>query len=252
MARRKKEKLNEIEYLDKVNNLSDKEIEEIREQNQKHKDEISQRKVRNFISGLIKRIVDLIAGIVGTILLIPFTIFVIILRLINHEKGPIIYDQIRIGKNGKPFKIYKYRTMVVGADEILQDYLDSNQEAAEEYQKYKKLEHDPRMTKSGELLRKTSLDEFPQFINILLGQMSLVGPRPYLLTEKEDMGEYYNYIIEVKPGLTGPWQIAGRNNLSFEDRLKLDEEYVSHCGNIRDFKIILKTFKKVIGKEGAV
>ena len=250
MARKKK--LDEKEFLNHVNNLSETEIEKMREKNQEHKDKIAKRTVRNFISGTIKRIIDLLVGIVGTILLIPFTILVFFLRLINHENGPLFYDQLRIGKNGKIFKMYKFRTMVVGADEILQDYLDSNQEAAEEYRKYKKLEKDPRMTKSGEFLRKTSLDEFPQFLNILMGQMSLVGPRPYLPREKEDMGEYYDFIVEVKPGLTGPWQIAGRSNLTFEDRLKLDEEYVSRCGNIRDFGIVLKTFKKVFGKEGAV
>ena len=249
---RKKKNLEEKEFLDHVNKLSEEEIEKMREKNQEHKEKIAERKVRNFISGFIKRIIDLLAGIFGTLLLIPFTILVWILRKINHENGPIIYDQLRIGKNGKIFKMYKYRTMVVGADEILQDYLDSNQEAAEEYQKYKKLEHDPRMTKSGEFLRKTSLDEFPQFLNILKGEMSLVGPRPYLPREKEDMGEYYDFIVEVKPGLTGPWQIAGRSNLTFKDRLKLDEEYVSRCGNKRDFIILLKTIKKVFSKDGAV
>lgn len=251
MSKHKARIVDEKKILDQINTLSDEEIEQMREKNQRHKDRIAQRTVRNFISGLIKRIIDLFAGIVGTILLVPFTLLVCILRLINHENGPIIYDQLRIGKNGKIFKLYKYRTMVIGADEILQDYLDANQEAAEEYKKYKKLENDPRMTKSGEFLRKTSLDEFPQFFNILKGEMSLVGPRPYLPREKEDMGEYYDFIVEAKPGLTGPWQVAGRSNLTFEDRLKLDEEYVSRCGNIRDFSIILKTFKKVFGKDGA-
>ena len=114
------------------------------------------------------------------------------------------------------------------------------------------MQDDPRITKTGKFLRKTSLDEWPQFVSILFGQMSLVGPRPYMPREKEDMGEYYDYIVKVKPGLTGPWQIAGRNNLTFEDRLKLDEEYASRCGNRRDIKIILKTFRKVCGKDGAI
>ncbi len=252
MAKEKKEKLTEKEFLDHVNNLSDEEIEKLREENQMHKDKIAKRHVRNFISGFIKRIIDFLAGVIGSIMLIPFSLFVWILHLVNHEKGPIIYSQLRIGKNGKIFKMYKYRTMVVDADEILQDYLDSNQEIAEEYKKFKKLENDPRITKTGQFLRCSSMDELPQFINILFGQMSLVGPRPYLPREKEDMGEYYDFIVEVKPGLTGPWQIAGRNNLTFEDRLKLDEEYVSRCGNIRDIGILIKTIKKVFDREGAV
>lgn len=108
------------------------------------------------------------------------------------------------------------------------------------------------LQKFGKFLRATSLDEFPQFINVIKGQMSLVGPRPYLPREKEEMGEYYDFIIKMKPGVTGPWQVAGRNNLEFEDRLKLDREYYGRRGNKRDIKILLKTVAKVVKKEGAI
>ena len=141
--------------------------------------------------------------------------------------------------------------MVVGADEILMKWLKENPEIAQEYAVSKKLPNDPRVTKAGKILRKTSLDEWPQFLHLLTGKMSLVGPRPYLPREKEDMGEYYDFIIKMKPGITGPWQVAGRSNLTFEDRLKLDEEYCARRGNRRDLKILFKTFLKVVRSEGA-
>lgn len=242
----------ELDVLKEINKMDDIKLKEYRERNKIHNEKIAKRTVRNFISSTIKRTVDIIAGLIGTILLIPIIIVVAIMNKINNEDGPMFYDQLRIGKNGKIFKLYKFRSMVIGADKALKDYLATHPEEAEEYRINKKLKNDPRITKTGRFLRKTSLDEWPQFVAVLFAKMSLVGPRPYLPHEKEDMGEYYEHIIKVKPGLTGPWQVAGRNNLTFEDRLKLDEEYVSRCGNKRDFVIVLKTFKKVLGKEGAI
>ena len=137
------------------------------------------------IEKTIKRIIDIVGGLVGTIALIPLTIIIYVARKILHEDdGPIFYEQLRIGKDGKVFRMYKYRSMVVGADEILFKYLQENEEARKEYKEYKKLKNDPRVTKVGNFIRKTSLDEFPQFINVLKGDMSLVGPRPYLPREK--------------------------------------------------------------------
>ena len=201
---------------------------------------------------ITKKIIDIIGGIVGAILLIPIIIIVYITNKVLKEDGPIFYIQDRIGKNGKIFRMYKFRSMVVGADEKLENYLQENKEAEEEYRIYKKLKDDPRITKVGEFLRKTSLDEFPQFINVLKGDMSLVGPRPYLPREKEEMGEFFKYIVSQKPGLTGYWQVAGRNDVTFEDRLKMDMNYY-HKSNIWiDIKLILKTIKKVLLKDGAV
>lgn len=242
----------EIDILNQMNNMSDAEVEQFRKKNKEHEDRIAKRTIRNPISRFIKRCVDIVGGLVGVIILIPVTALAIVLKIKYKEKGPIFYKQDRIGLNGKIFKIHKFRSMCENADEKLEEYLNSNPEAAEEYRKNKKLANDPRVTATGEFLRRTSLDEWPQFIDILRGKMSLVGPRPYLPKEKEDMGEYYDYIIKVKPGLTGPWQIAGRSNLDFSDRLKLDEEYCSRCGNRRDFVILFKTFKKVFTKEGAI
>ena len=176
------------------------------------------------------------------------------MRLVLKENdGPLFFEQIRIGKNGKQFRMYKFRTMVMEADEKLFKYLEENPEAKKEYKKYKKLKNDPRITKLGKILRKTSIDEFPQFINVLKGEMSLVGPRPYLHREKEDLGGYYYDIIKnVKPGITGYWQVNGRNDVDFEERAYMDTYYIEHRGIIMDLKIILKTFLKIFRKEGAV
>ena len=210
-------------------------------------------KKQNIVYKFVKRLIDIVAGVVGIILLIPLTIVVEIIRIIKKEnQGPIFYDQLRIGKNGKQFKMYKFRSMCMNADETLKEYLEKNPEAKKEYRKYKKLKEDPRVTKVGKFLRETSLDEFPQLINVLLGNMSLVGPRPYLPREQKDMGEYYSTIIKVKPGITGPWQVKGRSKITFEDRLKMDLEYVNKCTLKNDVKILWKTFTKVLDKDGAI
>ncbi len=214
---------------------------------------INNKKVKLYIEKAVKRVIDIIAGLVGTILLIPITIGVYIARkILKEDDGPIFYDQLRIGKNGKIFKMYKYRSMVIGADDKLKEYLAENEEAREEYSKYKKLKKDPRITKLGNFLRKTSLDEFPQFINVLKGDMSLVGPRPYLQREKDDMGEYYKYIIQCKPGITGYWQTTGRSGVTFQDRLKMDYDYYQNRNLKIDLKLLGKTILNVVKKEGAI
>lgn len=210
-------------------------------------------KKRNIINRFIKRTIDIIAGLVGIILLIPISIVVWILRIVKKENdGPMFYEHLRIGKNGKQFRMYKFRSMCMNADEKLKTYLEKNPEAKKEYRKYKKLKDDPRITKVGRILRETSLDEFPQFLNLLKGDMSLVGPRPYLPREKEDMGAYYEIITKVKPGITGPWQVTGRSKLKFEDRMKLDCEYIQKGTLKEDLQIVFKTIAKVVKKDGAI
>ena len=204
------------------------------------------------IRKIFKRLIDILGGIVGTIVLIPLTIGIAIANLICKDNGPIFYSQYRMGKNGKLFKMYKYRSMVIGADEKLKKYLEENEEARKEYKKYKKLKHDPRVTKVGEFIRKTSLDEFPQFINVLKGDMSLVGPRPYLEREKEDMNGYYKYITTFKPGLTGLWQISGRSDVDFATRIDLDMQYYYNHSLKGDIKILFKTAMKLVKREGAL
>lgn len=203
------------------------------------------------IYSFFKRIIDIIGSVIGIVVLVPLTLGVYIARLVTKDKGPIFYTQNRIGKDGKVFKMYKFRSMVVGADDILQEYLDSNKEANEEYRIKKKLKDDPRVTKVGDFIRKTSIDEFPQFINVLKGEMSLVGPRPYLPREIDDIGEYYPYITSVKPGITGLWQIRGRNDVTFNDRLKLDMEYFEKRNLLFEIKILFWTVSSVVHKKGA-
>ena len=210
---------------------------------------------RNSIKGIekgLKRGMDILGGICGTLMLIPLTIIVWIANKKNKDNGPIFYAQTRIGKDGKLFKMYKYRSMVVGADEILETYLKENEEARKEYKEYKKLKNDPRITKIGKILRKTSLDEFPQFINVLKGDMSLVGPRPYLLREKEEINGFFKYITSCKPGITGLWQTKGRSNTTFTDRLTMDMEYYHNHSLKQDIKLIYKTVRNVVKKEGAI
>ena len=204
------------------------------------------------IETILKRFIDIIGSIVGIVCLIPLTIIIWIANLIMKDNGPIFYTQERIGKNGKIFKMYKYRSMVVGADEKLKEYLEKNEEARKEYAEYKKLKNDPRITKIGAFLRKTSLDEFPQFINILKGEMSLVGPRPYLPREKEEINGFFNYIMSCKPGLTGFWQVHGRSDVTFTDRLDMDMKYYYNHNLKMDIKILKDTFVNVVKKEGAI
>ena len=209
-------------------------------------------KIKIKFEKITKRSLDIIGGIVGTIALIPLTAILFLANAISNDNGPLFYTQKRIGKNGKLFKMYKFRSMCVDADEKLKTYLEQNEEARAEYKKYKKLKHDPRVTKIGKFIRKTSLDEFPQFINILKGDMSLVGPRPYLEREKDEMTYYYKYIVSCKPGLTGYWQISGRSNVTFEDRLHMDMDYFRKHTLKTDIKILKKTVEKCVKKEGAL
>lgn len=245
-----KEKVSVIKYLPQVNGLVtfDTKVEDF--------DGIlmisNSRGVSQIGSYVLKRIMDICAGLCGVILLVPLTIFVYLKKVKQGDKGPVFYTQNRIGKDGKEFKIYKYRTMVVGADEILDDLMRENPAIRDEYNKNKKLVDDPRITDIGRFLREKSLDEFPQLINVLLGQMSLIGPRPYLPREKDDMGDYYDDIISCKPGLTGMWQTHGRSDVDFEHRLVLDEYYYRNWSFWLDITILFKTVKQVLYGYGAV
>lgn len=201
---------------------------------------------------IFKRVIDILASIVGLVILCPLIAIVFIANKIGKDNGPIFFVQKRIGENGKLFRLYKFRTMVVDADKILMKKLKTDKEFREKYLSYRKIENDDRITKIGDFLRKTSLDEFPQFINVIKGEMSLVGPRPYLNREKKDMANYYEYIIKCKPGITGLWQVSGRSQNTFKERLKLDLEYYNNRGLWYDIKIIFKTITSVFKKEGAM
>ncbi|WP_416327769.1 exopolysaccharide biosynthesis polyprenyl glycosylphosphotransferase [[Eubacterium] hominis] len=210
------------------------------------------RGMTNIGSRMMKRVIDILGGLAGCLLLLPLIWYV---RKKNHENGdkePIFFTQERIGKDGKPFKIYKFRTMVPHAEEVLEQLMEEDPAIREEYETNKKLRDDPRITVAGKVLREKSLDEFPQFINVIKGQMSLVGPRPYLPREIKDMGMYYNSVIGCTPGVTGMWQSHGRSDVSFEDRLQMDDYYYRNWSIWLDMTILIKTVKMVFKGEGAL
>lgn len=198
----------------------------------------------------IKRLVDILGSSIGLIVLSPVLLIVALLIKLD-SKGPVFIDQKRIGKDGKLFKIYKFRTMIDNAEAILFEMMENDPAIKEEYLTNKKLSNDPRITRIGKFLRRTSIDELPQLINIFLGNMTLVGPRPYLEYEIPDMGVCYRTIKKMTPGLTGPWQVSGRTEVGFQERCIMDVKYYRERSLKTDFKILLKTVSAVISKKGA-
>lgn len=204
------------------------------------------------INKLIKLIFDLIVGLLICIPVIPIIIACAIWVKLD-SKGPIFYNAKRIGKNGKEFTCYKFRSMYTNADELLAQYLAENLVAKKEWDEFQKLhDFDPRVTKAGKIMRKISLDELPQILNVLKGEMSLVGPRPYLPREKKMMGHFYNIIISTVPGITGYWQVNGRSDVTFEGRLKMDDWYIRNWSVWIDIVLLFKTIKAVFFGKGAV
>lgn len=189
----------------------------------------------------IKRGFDLIFSLIAFILLSPIFLLIILLIRID-SKGRAIYTQERIGLNGKLFKLYKFRSMVLDADRVLFELLEKDELLALEYKVNKKLRNDPRVTRVGKVIRKLSLDELPQLLNVIKGDMSLIGNRPYLPREIEDMQPYYEDIVKSKPGITGLWQTNGRSSTTFRNRCKMEAEYSSKMSLKMDIKIFFKTF----------
>ncbi len=203
-----------------------------------------------YIFIFFKRVFDIIVSVIGLMILLPIILIVKIAYLISGDKDSIFYTQNRIGLNGKEFKIYKFRTMVPNADELLEEIL-KNPLRRREYQINKKLHKDPRMTKVGKFLRETSIDELPQMLNVFKGDMAIVGNRPYLPKEKRDMGYYFDKIVETKPGITGMWQTHGRSNTTFQRRLEIESRYSDDFSIADDLTIFLRTFKVVITRDGS-
>lgn len=197
-----------------------------------------------------KRTFDLLFSLIGLIFLIPLYIFIRLAYFCTGDFHRIIYSQTRIGKHGKPFKMFKFRTMVINADEELKKLL-KNPKYKKEWIEYHKIENDPRITKVGRFLRKSSIDEMPQFINVFIGQLSVVGPRPLIPGEIEEHHGNKKLYESVKPGLTGWWAVNGRSDQSYDDRLKLEYYYVKHCSFGLDIKIFFMTFATVLKKSGA-
>lgn len=197
-----------------------------------------------------KRCIDIVVSTIGIILTSPIFLILWLCYLFGENKGPLMFKQKRIGKNGKLFYIYKFRSMVVNADKILK-------ENKVLYQKYVKNNYklepdeDPRITNLGRFLRKTSLDEIPQLINVLQGKMTLVGPRPIVKEELNEYGSKKEQLLSVKPGVTGYWQVSGRSSVGYPERVDLELYYVQNKSLILDFKILFKTVVMVLLKKGA-
>ena len=200
------------------------------------------------VYNFFKRSFDIISASIGILFLLPlFIVLAILVKL--DSKGPIFFSHKRIGKNGKIIGIYKFRSMVSNSEEIFKNFTE---EQKKEFEKNFKLDDDPRITKIGGFLRKTSLDELPQLLNIIKGDMSVVGPRPIVRAEVEKYGVCADKLFSVKPGLTGFWQANGRSDTTYEERVQMDMYYIDNRSFLLDIRIILKTVISVIRKEGAV
>ena len=205
---------------------------------------------------VVKRTFDIVFGLVGCVGIILLIPFVKILYICTGDFAPLFYRTTRIGKNGKKFKFLKFRSMVVtkdgkSAEALLEETLNSAPKLREQWAKFRKLDNDPRITKMGAFLRNTSLDEFPQFWNVLKGDMSLIGPRPLMEGELDEYNGDHDRYESVRPGITGWWAANGRSKLSYDERLELEYWYAENCSIVTDWKVIVRTIKTVVLKEGA-
>jgi exopolysaccharide production protein ExoY len=201
-------------------------------------------------NGIAKRCFDIVGAACGLVLLLPvFLTLYVLIRL--QDGGPAFYGHKRIGRYGLPFKCWKFRSMVMNGDEVLADYLAKYPSAAAEWQANRKLIDDPRVTPIGAFIRKTSLDEFPQLWNVLKGEMSLIGPRPVVRAELDRYGRDRRYYLLVRPGITGLWQVSGRSDTSYEQRVSLDRRYLEDWTYLQDLSILVNTVPAVLKAEGA-
>ena len=186
---------------------------------------------------VVKRLGDIVCSSIGLVILSPLFLMIAILMKFEDPKGPIFFSQTRIGLNEKPFKMYKIRSMVTNAEELLENLLDENEVEGAMF----KMKEDPRVTRLGRIIRKFSLDELPQLLNVIKGDMSLVGPRPPLEREVAEYTPYDKQRLIIKPGCTGLWQVSGRNSLSFDEMVELDIKYIENLSIATDFWILIKT-----------
>lgn len=201
---------------------------------------------KNYVKN--KRFVDILLASVGLVVLSP--VFLILAAMIKiNSRGSVFFAHTRIGKDGKKFKMYKFRTMYENAEEMIKDFTP---EQKKEWEENYKLKDDPRITKIGKFLRKTSLDELPQIINIIKGDLSIIGPRPIIDRELEKYGENKEKFLSVTPGLTGYWQANGRSDTTYKQRMRMELYYIDHMSPKLDAQIFFKTFKTVLKKEGAI
>jgi len=205
--------------------------------------------IANPVRRIIKRSFDVICTMPLLFVLTP--LLVIVALLVRRDDGPIIFGHERIGQHGRKFRCFKFRTMVVNADVVLQELFANDLHARAEWEKDFKLKNDVRVTAIGRLLRRTSLDELPQLWNVLRGDMSLVGPRPVTEQELDRYGQDVRYYLMAKPGITGLWQVSGRNDIEYARRVSLDVSYVQHWSLLQDVTILIKTIGVVMRRDGA-
>lgn len=192
-----------------------------------------------------KRSIDLIGSCIGLILLTPLFLVLAILIKVEEPKAQVFFKQTRIGKNEKEFEMYKFRSMVSNAEDMLDELLDKNEVSGAMF----KIKNDPRVTKLGRFIRRTSIDELPQLINVIKGEMTLVGPRPPLIREVNDYSEYQKQRLIIKPGCTGIWQVSARNNVGFEEMVEMDLKYAVERSIKYDLKIIFLTFAVILSSK---
>jgi undecaprenyl-phosphate galactose phosphotransferase len=210
--------------------------------------------VENNLLDRLNRSVKLTLDYFLALVILPLLMLVmgiIAWKIKGEDGGTVFFKQSRLGENGEEFGCYKFRSMRENSDELLQAYLREHPEEAAYYETYHKYQNDPRITKIGQLIRKTSLDELPQILNVLKGEMSLIGPRPYMPSEKNKIGDNVDMILAVKPGITGLWQVSGRNDTDFASRVEMDVWYVRNWSIWSDLIILLKTIQVVLGSKGA-
>jgi len=207
-------------------------------------------KTNRGLSGMMKRLTDIVLSFSALVFLLPVLLpIALFIRL--SDGGPAVFKQRRIGRFGEEFWCYKFRSMVTDANERLEELLANDPKARREWEMTQKLENDPRITRFGHFLRKSSLDELPQLINILLGEMSIVGPRPIVRNEAEKYGKFFVHYCHMRPGLTGLWQVSGRSDTTYDERVAMDVRYVSEWSYSNDLLIMAKTVPAVLMSDGA-
>ena len=223
---------------------------ETAERQQKKVPEDEARAADTFRYRVLKRLFDILLVLLALPVLLPL-LTLISAMVVLSSRGPIFYSHRRIRQNGAFFSMWKFRTMCENSAEVLEDYLTSHPEARAEWSRTHKLKEDPRITAVGRLLRRYSMDELPQVWNVVRGQMTLVGPRPIVAAEVEKYGDGFYHYCRVKPGLTGLWQVSGRSELTYAQRVALDCNYVERWSLRRDVVILMRTFSSVANKDGA-
>jgi Undecaprenyl-phosphate galactose phosphotransferase WbaP len=203
-----------------------------------------------YLGGVTKRALDILIALTGILALWPLMLMVMV-AIRYTDPGPLVFGHERVGFNGRRFKCLKFRSMIVNADMALRTLLEQDPRAAEEWAATQKLRNDPRVTKLGRILRETSLDELPQLWNVLVGDMSIVGPRPIVSSEVRRYGQHFSAYAATRPGITGLWQVAGRSDCSYDERVSLDVAYVESWSIFRDIAIIAKTFLVVFARKGS-